>query len=346
MKRICFLLTIAPTIDPRREAVLQDVTALSQHTISQIIHLAPPERLRSVFPERLFGLMQLATLKQIEPDVDVFHFFHAHLRDFWFLHWLRKPLVYSVVSGVRSTQPLANSAHLAHIARIVVSNARDERQLRQRRLNNLQLIRSGIAVERFPTLAPLTFTPTEPLRLLHGSAPWTLRAFQHKGFDALLDVMTIMPQLHLTFLWRDSLYMEMMQRIATRDLQQRALVLNQPVDVSALLRQAHAVVLLADDASVVKAYPHSLMEALVSGRPILVSQCIPIADEVRETGAGVVVESLQPQVIRAAIEDLRANYPRLQAAAAAIPPERYAQQAWLTQHLELYNQLANNSRVR
>jgi glycosyltransferase involved in cell wall biosynthesis len=88
------------------------------------------------------------------------------------------------------------------------------------------------------------------------------------------------------------------------------------------------------------------MEGLVSGKPVLVSECIPIADEVRAAGAGIVVESLQPDAIRAALETLRANYPRLQAAAAAIPRERYARQMWLAQHLELYDQLANKVRTR
>ena len=49
-----------------------------------------------------------------------------------------------------------------------------------------------------------------------------LRQFAVKGFDALLDAARIVPDLHLTLLWRGVLTDEIRQRIADRELRRLA----------------------------------------------------------------------------------------------------------------------------
>ena len=172
-----------------------------------------------------------------------------------------------------------------------------------------------------------------------GSAPWSLPGFQHKGIDGLLDAMTQLPDLHVAFLWRGFVYDEMIARIRTRNLQDRAQVLNEKADVNAQLQRAHAAILTVDDASTVKAYPNSLMEAVVSGRPVIVSQPIPMSDDAAANGYGVVVPDVAPRTLVAAIQDLITHYPRYQQAAAAYPTGAFSRERWLQAHLALYQTL-------
>ena len=71
------------------------------------IHISPPERFRGVFPERLFGLWLLPALRRIEAETDIFHLFHGGLRHFPLLRCLGRPIVYSVVAGLRPDRPMA-----------------------------------------------------------------------------------------------------------------------------------------------------------------------------------------------------------------------------------------------
>jgi glycosyltransferase involved in cell wall biosynthesis len=89
-------------------------------------------------------------------------------------------------------------------------------------------------------------------------------------------------------------------------------VLDRVVDVNEILAEVHASVTLAMEPDIVKAYPHSLLESLAAGKPVLVSRAIPMADYVEEKGCGVVVEKVRPNDVIVAVETLIANYYSLQ----------------------------------
>jgi hypothetical protein len=85
-------------------------------------------------------------------------------------------------------------------------------------------------------------------------------------------------------------------------------VLDRRVDVNRVLAGVHAAITLAATPGIVKSYPHSLLDTLAAGKPVLVSQAIPMSDYVRETGCGQVVEHLTPDNILDAIHTLADNY--------------------------------------
>lgn len=276
---------------------------------------------------------------QLAQQTDVFHICHDHPRFFTLFNFLRKPVVYSVTSGLRP-QVRPNKAPLFNrLAQLTVSNARDLGLLNAWGIHNAHVIRPAISLEKFAALPPPVAEmadPQQPFRLFMASAPWTLYSFAHKGIDSLLKVMQAMPQLHMTFLWRDFFYDEMMARVQAHGLQDRALVLNEKVDVRTHLAQTHAAVLVADDGSVVKAYPNSLMEAIACARPILISQQIPMSDDVAAHGCGVVVPDVAPDTLANAIRKMQMNYPRYQQAAAAYPLQQFSRERWLGENLMLY----------
>jgi glycosyltransferase involved in cell wall biosynthesis len=336
--RVTFLVTYPRGIDLAREAVAQDIAGLLTRVDGRRIHISPPERLRRIFPERLFGLWLLPALRKIEAETDAYHLFHGGLRHFPLLGYLRRPIVYSVVAGLRPNRPV-DARPIGALAALTVTGPRDAALARAWGATRVATLRPGVDLARFPRAAARPYSPGDPFRLVIASAPWSEIDFIRKGVDALLDAAGADERLRLVFLWRGRLLEQMRVRIAARGLAERVTIIDARVDMAAALADAHAAALLADDSSIVKAYPNSLMEALAVGRPVLVSTQIPLSDEVGKEGAGVVTPGATPEDARAGLSRLMANYGDYAGRAQALPRERYSRERWLDEMVALYERL-------
>ncbi len=295
---------------PALDAVVQEVESLRAHVGGEIIYLNPARRPGSLYPERLYGLHRLVYLRRLEATIRLHHIYNSHLFYFPYLRWLRRPVVYTVAAGLRTSEPPARLKRLTALARVVVTNERDLATLQGWGLSNVEMARPGIDVTRLVPQPP----PSGPLTLLVGSAPWTLDQFASKGVDALLAVAQTRPDLRLIFLWRGLFAGQMNRQVIAAGLSERVTVLNHHVDVNAVLEDVHASITLASDATLVKAFPHSLLESLAAGRPVLVSRSIPMADFVEQAGCGVIVERVDPLAVLAATDELAARYQQYQEA--------------------------------
>src|ERR1035437_2509709 len=329
---ILFHLTSPSPPIPGTDAVFQEIEALRRRFGGECLQLYPLRRPSRIFPKLLYGLHQRRALRRGEPSVDLHHLYYATLYPFPWLRALRKPLIYSAVTGIGAHVECGRADWLKAIHTIVSCNARDEAALRALRPARYRIIRPGIDVERFSSV-PLPLR--DELVLLVGSAPWIRRQFRTKGIDLLLDVAGSLP-LRLVFLWRGLLLGELQRRIARRGMNARVEIINAPVDVNRVLARVHATVVLAETESQVKAYPHSLMESLAAGKPALVSGCIPMADYVTEGQGGGVVPKLTPDALRAAIQGLMGHYGERQAKARARGRADFALTPMLAAYGEVY----------
>ena len=331
---ILFHLTSPSPPIPGTDAVFQEIEALRRRFGGECLQLYPLRRPSRIFPKLLYGLHQRRTLRQSEPSVDLHHLYYATLYPFPWLRALHKPLIYSAVTGVGPQIDHVRADWLKAIHTIVSCNPRDEAALRALRPARYRIIRPGIAVERFSSVpVPLR----DELVLLVGSAPWIRRQFQTKGIDLLLNAAGSLP-LRLVFLWRGLLRDELERHIARRGLNRRVEIINEATDVNRVLARVHATVVLAETDRLVKAYPHSLMESLAAGKPVLVSGCIPMADYVTEAQCGEVVPYLTPDDLRAAIQRLMDHYSELQAKTLARGRADFALAPMLEAYGEVYTQ--------
>ncbi len=322
---------------PGTDAVFQEIASLRDRFGGECLQLYPLSRPSRIFPKRLYGLHQRSALRQLEPSVDLHHLYYATLYPFPWLKVLHKPLIYSAITGVGTDLRSGPGDWLKMVHTIVSCNPRDEAVLKAMRSVRYRIIRPGIAVEHFN---PVSLPLREELVLLVGSAPWIKRQFQTKGIDLLLDVAGSLP-LRLVFLWRGLLRTELERHIARRGLGRRVEIINEATDVDRLLARVHATIVLAETDKLVKAYPHSLMESLAAGKPVLVSGCIPMADYVAETQCGVVVPKLAPDDLRAAIQRLMNNYGACQAKALQRGCTDFALMPMLAAYGEVYAAACN-----
>lgn len=336
MSRVACLVSYDPRVDPRRDAVAQDVAALRARHAGPVVH----------FKARAGGWLDAPRLFALTRGSDLIHVFHPSLFAPALFAGLRRPVVFSVAGGIAPSQLARWPRGTDHLARILVSSERDLRSLSEAGFRNAWFIAPGIDLDRFaPSDAPAAVAGG-PFRLLCASPPWNARQFALKGIDALLDAAERIPTLHLRFVWRDIVHREMLARVRSRAVGDRVTVFSGYADVARDLREAHAAVVLADQPELVKPYPHSLVEALASARPVIVSRAIALSDRVNAGGFGVVSHAVTSESVTSAIESLMHDYGRFQAACALFPRHEFSRARWLDEHSALYRGILGGGALR
>ena len=329
---ILFHVTAPPPRLPGTDAVFQEIEALQSRFGGELNYLYPFKKPGRPLPPRFFGLHNVISLRAKERDISLHHVFANAYHPFPVLRFLRKPVIYTVVASVQNQRPQpADTSTLAHT--IVVTNRRDLTTLETWGFANVKVIRPAIDTTHFINHAP---SGDGAFTLLAGSAPWVKQQFRDKGFDALFEVMRDVPDLRLILLWRGLLVDELQQRLRRMQLADRVDVVNRKADVSELLQRAHAAVVLANKPQIIKSYPHSLIESLAAGRPVLLSQCIPMSDYVEEKGCGEVVDDVDPTSLRESIQKLRDDYDAKRAQAVIHGKPDFSIDGMLEQYGALY----------
>ncbi|MBK8905041.1 MAG: glycosyltransferase [Anaerolineaceae bacterium] len=328
---VLYHLTILPPKMPKAEALSQEIATLQTAFGGELIYLNPNISSPVYLPRLLFGFHKLPEIRRREADINLHHVYNPDPFPFPILRLLRRPVVYSLSSGVGEKRP--NLRYLSKLTAITVPDERSYKRLRGWGLKNVHLVRAGVDGGRFShTPQPLN----GKIHLLVASAPWTVAQFQSKGVDALLAFAAQRPDIELTFLWRGHLLDEMRRRVAAHNLAERVQVIDALVDVNAILATVHATVNLASTEGIVKAYPHSLLDSLASGKPVLVSRAIPMADTVAETGCGVVVEAVSPEAIGQAVDQLVANYGGMVETAVRVGQQDFSLQTMIDSYRAVY----------
>lgn len=331
---ILYLITTLPPKLPACEAISQEIGALQARFGGQVVYLNPNHQSPVFIPRLLFGFHQLNQLRTQEKTVQLHHLYNPDPFAFPILRWLQRPVIYSLSCGVNDRRP--NLAFFQALAAVAAADERSFNRLKAWGLSNVFLVRPGIDTTRF-SHSPLSLRSLRSeIRLMVGSAPWTKEQFRSKGVEAMLAAAQQNPQLHLVFLWRGVLAEEMERRVRQMGLTQQVEVINRQVEVNQVLAGVHASITLAANSAIIKSYPHSLLDSLAAGKPVLVSRAIPMADYVEQTGCGQVVEKVTPADILAAVEALAHNYETHQRMAQSVGQRDFALPIMLNSFQQLY----------
>jgi glycosyltransferase involved in cell wall biosynthesis len=174
---------------------VQEVELLRARFGGEVVYLRPAWRARARYPRQRLGLHRLAAIRRWDRRVDLHHVYAPQL--FWLpLLWLvKRPVVYTVSSGVEAA--LASRWHPPRscAGSAIVPSRADREALGRHGLGNAHLIRPGIDLTCFVD-TPLP--PGSDFILPLGPRPGT-RAAWHRGVDTLLEVARWMPELRLVF---------------------------------------------------------------------------------------------------------------------------------------------------
>jgi glycosyltransferase involved in cell wall biosynthesis len=301
--KVLYQVPMPPPKRPLSEAISQEIEMLRKHFSGEVLYFGPRHRLKRYVPRLLFGFEHLNRIRRLERRTQIHQIYNPDLFAFPILRLMKRPVVYVLNGGAGKIRP--NVRFFDSLAAVAVFGERDFTRLRRWGLNNVWKVRPG-------TNTPLFSFHSLPLKsevhVMMASAPWTLAQFKSKGIEALLSAAQMNPNLHLVFLWRGILGEEMAARIQSKGLLDQVTLIDEHVDVNRILAGVHATIVLASDPDIVKAYPHSLLDSLAAGKPVLVSRAIPMADYVKRTGCGEIVEAITAEAILTALEQLVARY--------------------------------------
>jgi glycosyltransferase involved in cell wall biosynthesis len=331
---VLYLLTAPPPPFEGTDAVYQDITALRLAFPGEVLTLAPGRSSTRRVPKQLYGFHKIGTIRELEARCDINHVFFSLPYPFPILSVLRKPIFYTITASLDEKNKPRHISKLARLARIIVSNERDAAILQSWGMTNHAVIPPAIDSTQITRDAlPLD----KSLTLLMASAPWHAMQFASKGVDALLGVAAQRPFLHLILIWRGVLEEEITQRIARFGVADRVTVINQKVKIDDYLKKAHATIVLAENGGLVKSFPHSLIESLVAGKPVLLNGAIAMSDYVSQHACGIVVDTIDVQRLSSAIDSLMRNYTQLSHNAAEIESDAFSLETMTRGYSRLYD---------
>lgn len=336
---INYLCTSPKPILQGTDALYNEIELLKTNFGGQIHSLFPFKKPISRFPAFLYGFHNFNTIKNSASNSKLNHIFAPSLVYLPVLNRLPKPLVYNIVTSIGKQSKLLPKSFINKLAALVVSNERDAANLQSKNYENVTVIKTGIDINPF-TKHQLAVNST--FNLLMASAPWEAKQLATKGVRLLLSTLQQTNNLHITLLWRNVLVPEIKQLINEYNVADKVRLINEKANVAQLLKTVHATVLLCKDASVVKAYPHSLIESLISGKPVITSTQIAIADFVQQNNCGVVLKDFNATSLISCINYLKNNYNQYCNATLNLDANNFSNKQMLANYKQLYNSLNIN----
>lgn len=320
---------------PKLDAAVQDGIKLIESLGGEINFLYPGSKAKKIIPRFLCGLHQLHYLRQLDHRVDLHQIFSNGIYPYPVLRLFTKPIVFTSVIELQSKFPPFSRSLLKQVRKFVVVTDKDQDKLTKAGLAS-EVILPGIDIDRF-SYNPLQIQ--DNFVLLFGSAPWNEAQFEEKGVNALLQAAREIPWLHLIFLWRGKLLQEMKARVHSYGLSDRVQVLDRRVDVNKIQSMVHASIVLATKSELVKAYPHSLLESLAAGKPVVISACLPMADYVDNKKCGVIVAEVKSADLIDKICFLRTQYEFFVSQVNELNLGKFSGEAMVSSYLRLYQRI-------
>lgn len=205
----------------------------------------------------------------------------------------------------------------------------------------VRVIYPGIDLNRFNPVAP----PARRFTVLLTNAPATAHDLSARGIRLLIEAARLCPEADFTIQWHSA---------ADRTGLDRAIAsLNPPPnvrsawdgvgDIAARYQHADAVAMLSAVGHD-KSCPNSVVEALASGCPAVVSRSCGLAEVLERSGAGLAVVR-EPRAIAHAIRTVQAERARRSAAARTLAVERFDVDQFVTAYRRLYEELGVPAQV-
>ncbi|MCP4370744.1 MAG: glycosyltransferase family 4 protein [Deltaproteobacteria bacterium] len=267
----------------------------------------------------------------VEKKFDISHIYHS-LDNWYFLeHLEKKPIILTGATGGK----VLDRKKYKKIEKIVVESEYDLMRVKHGGIEEekIKLIYPGLDLSKFSYTAP-----KGDFSILFASSPFAKEYFAARGVDLLLSATERCKDVHFILLWRK--WAGTVKVIKTMVTNKKNVTLNLEVikDISLLLNKVHAVIAPFTSQQLTKPCPHSVIESLAAGKPVLVSDKVGIARIIQENNCGVVFKPDKEDLVRA-IDELKRNYTAYQKNARRCAEEYFSKEIFLKQYELIYNTL-------
>jgi len=181
-------------------------------------------------------------------------------------------------------------------------------------------------------------------KIFFASSPSTPHDFLSRGMYLLLQVAGRCPDVEFILAWRESQYDVIKDLIVEAGLANVAVKNGFIEDIAQLYKDAHSVILPGLAEHSFKPCPHSGLESLGHGKPVLVSRPSSISGVIENGQCGVVFNPDVDSLV-AAIDELRNNYPSYQKNCQKIACDMFSKELFLEKYNRVYSSLLNEEQV-
>jgi glycosyltransferase involved in cell wall biosynthesis len=330
--KILFLTNAPVPVNRETDAHFQELDLLASHVDGKIISAFPLSRPNSFLPRTFYGMHNRREIRLAAKDADLIHIFSPILHPYLYMRRLvKKPLVYSTLT------PVTKIHKIKGVDQYVVYDEDSRMKLQKAGIQNVMVSPPFVNFQKVKlTVPPLPFT------LLMASAPWEKSQFKSKGVLLLIELLGRIPELQIIFIWRDILFDDMNRLVRLSPYADQMTLINERVDMLSYLEKSHAVVLLAEQAALVKSYPHSLMEGLLAGRPVVTSPTIAMSRLVAEKGYGEVLNSFSLDALEVAVRKLMDGFDSYQQQLLELPEKSFDKSTFVNTHKQRYANLLSS----
>jgi glycosyltransferase involved in cell wall biosynthesis len=230
-----------------------------------------------------------------------------------------------------------NRRHLTRFKYIVVESQRHQEIMKQLGIDEhkVKLI--------YPPAVGMDYKPASPpFKILFASSPPGRHQFLSRGIRLVLQVAVRLPEVEFILVWRKRHYEALRKLIAAAGVDNVSVINDYVEDMGALYDAAHATMLPGLDFTSFKPAPHSAIESLGRGKPLLLTPTSSIADLVTQWRCGLVCE---PTVagFEAAVRSLMARYGELQENCHRAAAACFSQETFIAKYRLLYEELLGAS---
>jgi glycosyltransferase involved in cell wall biosynthesis len=333
--------------EPRWEAVSKELTSLADHTDARFdTHIYSfnmrHRKLKISGRERFYplpyGFMVLPMLQNLMPRNAINHFFGSAGERIVTRMLAGSRSILTVAKGTRSLSGFERNLSLLKRFRFVIVEAERDKELLQQ-----GGVDTGSIKVIYPGFEIAPYRPVRgPLRLLFASSPFGRYDLMERGLYLIVEAARRLPEVKFFIIWREAHLDRMLSLVGERGLSNVDIHNGYVRDMGEVYDSVHGTVVVALESNSLKPCPHSALESLAHGKPVVTSWMTSLAGIVRDRECGVCCEPNTEDFV-AAVEQLRDHYDRYQSRCHDVVSTTFRKDVFLRKYMSIYQEMAEET---
>jgi glycosyltransferase involved in cell wall biosynthesis len=227
-----------------------------------------------------------------------------------------------------------NVQHLRQFRFVIVECERHRELLRQVGVDEarIRLIYPGAEIKPY-------HEAHGSFKILFATSPLSRHDMLSRGVRMMVQAARRLPQAEFVLIWRETVVQDLNALIQEAGVANVRVVNGYVRDMDKYYDEVHATILPGLDHSSLKPCPHSFLESIGHGKPVLVSEPTSVAGIVAKTGCGVVFEPTIDGLTNA-VNRLQENYEVCRSRCHPVVERLFSPQVFVEKHRQLYEAMS------
>jgi glycosyltransferase involved in cell wall biosynthesis len=334
----------APQWEAASKEVKRLMTVFGKQYDTHLISQNSREKKLRIFGKRKylplpFSLLALPFFSRIAAAYDINHLFASPSEPVLLPRIGSKNTVLTITKDSETLNGLEKNLDYLNMLRYIVVESEWHQEL---------LLQAGINSQRLTLIYPGTeikpyFAASNPFTILFATSPFQPSQFLSRGIYLILKAAVRLPEVRFVLIWRDVEYERLLELIRNEKLENVEVRNGFIQDMDSVYSSVHSVILPGLTPGSIKPTPHSALDSLSHGKPVLVSRASSIAGLVERTQCGVVFDPTTGSLVEA-VRHLMNHYHEYQGNCHLTLKQCFSETVFLERYRDVYEaMLVDNS---